>query len=201
MRLSRDRYYSLLQAPSLLSAPSPGDEPRYLDPDAFPAFNGTGLSLSLWFRNADCGESAVCGTHLLYQHDAGRGSGSACWGVRLQSDGVYFDNARPDPPRSGLRAIPRAGRYGLDHTTWRHVAVVWDHRDDHAAYYLDGELAVRFQWGSSVAEMDCPERPGLNQSDQPGRIVAVGHAFPGWTGGAGLAGATSLSMQWACQLV
>ncbi len=166
------RYYSLLAGPSLLSAPQPEDAPRYFE--SFPAFNGTGLTLALWYRHCDPGEESSCWMALLA---AGNGdpelnTSSLCWGVWAHNHGLYFDNRNANPTYLYLLDF-MVDRHTITHKVWRHLAMVWDAADDSLAVYLDGELGIKTPWGSKVSEMDCVSAG----SRSSGKNVALGHDF------------------------
>ncbi len=165
-----------------LSLPESEDVPRYFD--TFPGFYGTGLTLTLWYRHCDSGDKATCGLYLVYAGDAGIESGSYCWTVWIQNNGVYVDNVHANPSYFYLLDFMSSDQT-LNHKVWRHLAFVWNVADDRFSVYLDGELGVAAPWGSNVSAMDCSasEQPGLNSSandsGQPGRVVGLGHGLPG----------------------
>ena len=115
--------------------------------------------------------------YLLWAQGMGGGSNAKCnsliWSLWLESDGIYFDNPSGTPkyqyPRNFMG--PRAKWRG-EHV-WRHIAFSLDETTDQALLYMDGQLAVKVPWGSSVEQADCPNRK-----------VALGHGLPGWTYGA-----------------
>lgn len=168
--------------PSTLSAPLSGDEPRYFD--TFPAFNGSGMTISLWYRHCDRGELSLCGFYFLYAGNSGVDSISYCWTLWIQDNGIYVDNAQANPPYFYLVDFMQTAQT-LNHRVWRHLAFVWDSANDHLSVYLDGVLGASAPWGSSVAAMDCRARPDFNETGKPGRVVALGHGLPGWTYSAG----------------
>ncbi len=173
------RYHLLLEGPSLLSAPQPGETPRYFN--SFPIFKGTGMTLALWFRNCDPGEEVLCGTYLLSATHGDVNTTAACWGVWVQNNGMYFENANTDPNYFYLVDF-MMDRHTMTHKAWRHLAFVWDAADDSLSVYLDGELGTKTAWGSKVAEMDCSL-----VSEASGNYVTLGHDLPvsEWIYGAG----------------
>jgi hypothetical protein len=173
------RYYSLLKGPALLSAPEPGEHSRYFK--SFPAFRGTGMTLSVWFRNCDPGEESLCGMFLLAASDGDTNTSALCWSVWVQNNGLYLDTMQRNPPYFYLLDF-MTDRHTITHKAWRHLALVWDTADDSLAVYLDGELGVKIPWGSKVSEMDCSLKPGVSD-----KFVALGHDLPysEWRWGAG----------------
>jgi hypothetical protein len=183
------RYYLLAAGPVRLSLPGPNDVPRYFD--TFPGFNGTGMSITLWYRHCDRGDKAGCELYLLYASNEGLDSDSYCWAVWVQDNGLFFNNVNANPRYFYVLDFMSEEQM-LNHRVWRHLAFVWNITDNYLYIYLDGKLGERVPWGSNVSSMDCFEpESGLNGKvdsdarDQPLSVFALGHGLAGNSDAAG----------------
>ena len=138
--------------------------------------------MTWWYKHCEPSGQPSCALFLWVKVDAGMSSDSRCWSLRMESDGIYWNNPRAEVVYD-LRLNFLSEEYRVDHATWRHLALVLDETDDHLYYYQDGRLALKAPWGSSVAQTDCRARLGLDPVDGRGDVVAFGHRFPGYAFG------------------
>jgi len=81
-------YYQILTGPSRLAATTDEDA-RYLT--SLPTFNGTGATLTWWYRHINC-VSSNCGLYFMHAFDeSGIQEHSYCWSIWLENDALWYE--------------------------------------------------------------------------------------------------------------
>jgi len=152
--IGRD-YYSLFLGPGRLTSTAGENVSNHRKLSGVPSWNGTGMSLSFWYRHPPGCTEWACGLSLFESRDdRDQVQGKTCWSVWLNGRGIGFTN-----PAGGKDVFYREDvhqDFALSgNTIWRHIALVFDESTNAASYFLDGSLVLEHPWTTDIRTADC----------------------------------------------